>query len=179
MGGGIVTGRLTFLSAALLAGALQALAVTPVTDHVFRLDKDEPRPAATLADVSMLVGAWRGEAFGKTFEETWNLPSAGSMVGMFKLVDGDDVAFYELMLLVEEEGSVSMKVKHFNPDFSAWEEKAEHVTFHFIRSDQDELHFSGLSFYRDSDDTLTGYIAMRSEGELREEKLVLRRVEVD
>ena len=29
-----------------------------------------------------------------------------------------------LLLLVEEEGSLSLKVKHFNADFTAWEDKA-------------------------------------------------------
>jgi len=152
-----------------------SLAQSQRTEHTFKLDDPGNRPAATLDDVSWLVGNWSGEAFGSSFEEGWNPPSAGSMIGFFKLMDGDAVVFYELLLLVEEEGSLSLKVKHFNADFTAWEEKADYVTFRYVKSDEDAVHFSGISFYRVDDDTLNAYIVMRSGDEVREEKLVYRR----
>ena len=127
--------------------AQSAVAQSQRTEHTYQLDDPDARPAATLDDVAWLVGNWSGEAFGASFEEHWNPPSAGSMIGFFKLLDGDDVSFYELLLLVEEEGSLALKVKHFNPDFSAWEEKEDYVTFRYIMSDGDAVHFSGISFY--------------------------------
>jgi hypothetical protein len=160
---------------ALLLGGHAALTQSQHTEHTFKLDDPENRPAATLNDVSWLVGNWSGEAFGSTFEESWNPPSAGSMIGFFKLMDGDDVVFYELLLLVEEEGSLSLKVKHFNADFTAWEEKADYVTFRYVKSDDDAIHFSGISFYRIDEDTMDGYIVFRSGEEVREEKLAYRR----
>jgi len=152
-----------------------APAQTQLTEHTFKLDESESRPAATLDDVSWLVGSWSGSAFGGTFEETWSPPSMGSMVGFFKLYDEDRVAFYELLLLVEEEGSLSLKVKHFNPDFTAWEDKEDYVTFRFISAEEDAIHFSGISFYRIDADTLHGYLVMRSGDDIREEKLVYHR----
>jgi hypothetical protein len=125
--------------------------------------------------VSWLVGNWSGEAFGNTFEEGWNPASAGSMIGFFKLMDGDEVAFYELLLLVEEEGSLSLKVKHFNADFTAWEDKADYVTFRYVKSDDDAIHFSGVSFYRIDVDTMHAYLVLRSGEEISEEQLVYRR----
>lgn len=163
------------LTLALLMFAVAANAQSQRTEHTLKLDDPDARPPATLADVSWLVGSWTGEAFGGTFEEVWNPPSAGSMIGLFKLLDGDEVNFYELLLLVEEEGSLSLKVRHFNPDFTAWEEKGEHVTFRFIRADEAAVHFSGLSFYRVSDTEMHAWLAMRSGDEIREEKLVYRR----
>jgi hypothetical protein len=145
------------------------------TEHTFKLDDPENRPAATLDDVAMLVGSWSGEAFGSKFEETWNAPSAGSMIGFFKLFQEDEIAFYELLLLVEEEGSVSLKVKHFAEDFTAWEDKGDYITFRFIKAEENAVHFSGISFYRIDDDTMHGYIVMRSGDTVREEKLVYRR----
>lgn len=160
---------------ALLLAGHAAPAQSQRTEHTFQLDDPENRPAATLNDVSWLVGNWSGEAFGNTFEESWNPPSAGSMIGFFKLMDGDDVVFYELLLLVEEEGSLSLKVKHFSSDFTAWEDKADYVTFRYIKSDDDAVHFSGISFYRIDEDTMDGYIVFRSGEEVREEKLAYRR----
>ena len=152
-----------------------AFAQSPRTEHTFKLDDPDVRPPATLEDVSWLVGSWEGEAFGSTFEEVWNPPSAGSMVGFFKVISDDQVSFYELLLLVEEEGSLSLKVKHFNPDFTAWEEKGDYVDFRFVKADENAIHFSGISFYRISDNEMHGYIVMRKGDEVREEKLTYRR----
>jgi hypothetical protein len=152
-----------------------ALAQSQRTEHTFKLDDTENRPAATLDDVAWLVGNWSGEAFGNTFEEGWNPPSAGSMIGFFKLMDGEEVVFYELLLLVEEEGSLSLKVKHFSADFTAWEDKTDYVDFRFVKSEENAVHFSGISFYRVDDDTMHGYIVFRNGDDVREEKLVYRR----
>ena len=107
---------LSMATATLVFATQLAAAQSQRTQHTFKLDDPDSRPTATLADVSWLVGNWSGEAFGNTFEEGWNPPSAGSMIGFFKLMDGDDVVFYELLLLVEEQDSLSLKVKHFNAD---------------------------------------------------------------
>ena len=165
-----------YLCVAALCGlSMGANSQTPRTEHTLKLDDPDNRPAATLEDVAWLVGSWSGEAFGNKFEEVWNPPSAGSMIGFFKLLGGDEVVFYELLLLVEEQGSLSLKVKHFNADFTAWENKEDYVTFRFVKAEQDALHFSGIGFYRVDEDTMHAYLRMRSGDEIREEKLVYRR----
>jgi len=161
----------------LLAFTTGTWAQSMQTEHVFKLDDPQSRPPATLQDVSWLAGSWEGEAFGSTFEEVWNSPSAGSMVGMWKLMQDDEVVFYEIMLIVEEEGSLSLKVKHFTDDFVAWEVKEDFVRFRLVSFDENAVHFSGLSFHRIGDDEMHGFIAMHSKGEVREEKLVYRRVD--
>ncbi len=159
-----------------LALVMQAsLAAEPRTEHTFALAEGEARPAATLADAAILVGSWEGEAFGRRIEEVWDPPSAGSMLGMFKLFDEDGVAFYELMLIVVEEGTLSLKVRHFNADFTAWEDKDEDVTFRLVAIDDDALHFGGLSFYRRGPDRLDAYIVMRNADGIREEPITYRR----
>lgn len=166
---------ISLVCAAMLLAAEVAGAQSARLEHTFRLDDPANQPAATLADVGWLAGSWKGTAFGSKFEQVWNPGSAGSMVGMFKLMKDDAVSFYELLLLVEENGSLNLKVKHFNADFSAWEEKTEHLTFRLVRIDEDAIHFSGLSFYRIGPDEMHGYIVMRNGDEVREEKLVYRR----
>ena len=174
-----MTIRLTTTAIACFAALLCQVAVaqTSVTEHTVRLDDPDTRPPATLDDVSWLVGSWEGEAFGGSFEEVWNPPSRGSMVGFFKFMGDEAVGFYELLLLVEEEGSLSLKVKHFNPDFTAWEDKADYIDFRFVSADDDVIHFSGISFYRVSDVEIHGWIRMKNGEQIREEKLVYRRRE--
>ena len=132
-----------------------ATAAEPRTEHTWQLSAGESRPAATIEDAAMLVGSWTGTAFGQRFE--------------------DGVSFYELMLLAEEEGTLFLKVRHFNADFTAWEEKADYVTFKLVKMSPGELHFGGLSFYRRSDDRIDGYIVMRSGDQVSEQALIFER----
>lgn len=145
------------------------------TEHTFGLDDPDSRPPATLDEVSWFAGSWAGEALGGTFEEVWNPPSEGSMVGMFKLKDDEGVSFYELMLFVEEEGSLSFKVRHFNPDFTAWEDREEVPVLRFVKADEGAVHFDGISFYRIGEDEVHAYLVFHKGDELTERKLVYRR----
>ena len=153
-----------------------AAAQSARTENTFKLDDDTKRPPASIEQVSWLVGDWTGTAFGKQFEEVWNPVSAGTMIGFFKLFSEDEIEFYELLLLEEEEGSLSLKVKHFSKAFHAWEDKEDYVNFKLVKIEPDAIHFSGLSFYRDGDDKITAYIAFKnSDGSVREEQLLYQR----
>lgn len=163
-----------FISAALvsLLAAQNTWAVEPHTEHTLKLSEGETAPAATLSDAAWLAGSWKGTAFGSQFEESWSVPSADSMVGYFKLFSEDEgVKFYELMLLTVDEGTLSLKVKHFNADFTAWEEKADFVDFRLVKLEDDALHFSGLSFYRRDENHIDAFIVMRDGDEISEHEL--------
>jgi hypothetical protein len=150
-------------------------AAEPRTENTFRLAEGEERPAASLEDASWLVGSWTGTAFDKQFEETWNPPSAGSMVGLFKVYDDEGVSFYEILLLTGDEGTLSLKVRHFNADFTAWEDKGDFVNFQLVKLDDDGLHFGGLSFYRRDEDNIDAYIVLKSGDEITEHYLQYQR----
>ena len=147
------------------------------TEHTFRLTEGESPPPATIDDAAWLAGDWVGTAFGKRFEEVWNPPSAGSMIGLFKLFDDDGAELYELLLLTVENGTLSLKVKHFNPDFSAWEEKDEFVEFRLVALEENALHFSGISFYRRDPNRIDGYILSRHGDSVTEQHLEYQRRE--
>ena len=164
---------LLVFSAAVACNATRA--VEPRTEHTYQLVEGEARPAATLEDAAMLVGNWEGSAFGSRFEAAWNPPSANSMVGLFKLYDGDDVAFYEILLLTVADGTLSLKVKHFSADFTAWEDKDDYTEFRLVKVDDDALHFGGISFYRRGEDASDGYFVMKNASGVREGPLVYRR----
>ena len=167
--------RLLLACAALLV-ANAATAQSEKTEHTFKLDDVEVRVPGTLEDVSWMVGSWTGDAFGGTFEEVWNPASLGTMVGMFKVMSDGKVSFYELMLLTEEEGSLVLKVKHFNADFTAWEEKDDYIKFRLVSIESGAVHFSGLSFYSISENEIHTYIALHNDEKVWEEKLIYRRV---
>jgi Domain of unknown function (DUF6265) len=160
---------------ALTSLAAAAPAAEPATEHTYKLQENEERPAATLENAAWLAGSWTGTGFGQEFEEVWNPPSAGSMVGLFKLFKDDGVSFYEILTITVDDGTLSLKVRHFNADFTAWENKDEFVNFRLVKLEQDALHFGGLSFYRRDNDHIDGYIVMRNGDKLTEHHLVYTR----
>lgn len=166
------------IKALILCGLLTATvsAQSVHTKHTYKLDSEESRAVASIEDAAWLAGNWVGTAFGQEFEEVWNPPSAGTMVGMFKLFNDEQVNFYEILVLEQDGASLSLKVKHVGSNFHAWEDKEEFINFKLVKVEPDALHFSGLSFYRTGDDTIDGYIVMKGrDGQIREEHLVYQR----
>lgn len=146
-------------------------------DHGAGQQRATGAPRATLADVALLVGSWRGEFMGSVAEEVWLAPAGGTMVGMFRLFKEDRVVFYEFMILVEEEGRVCMKLKHFHPDFRGWEEKDAMVTFPLVSADGDAVLFDGLTYRRQADGSLRGtVVSRRKDGTMLEESFTLHPV---
>jgi hypothetical protein len=166
------------LALAMVTAAGPAAQTAGSTANTLKLAEGAPRPAATVADLAWLAGRWIGEGLGGTLDEVWSEPAGGAMVGYFRLVAKGKPVFYEIMTLVEHEGSVEMRLKHINPDMTGWEEKNGYVTFKLVKQDSTGAYFEGLSLRRVSDDEMVGYIALRNrtDGTVREEKLVYRRV---
>jgi hypothetical protein len=148
------------------------------TANTLKLQEGAPRQPARVSDLAWLAGRWVGDGLGGRVEETWSEPDAGSMVGYFRLVKDGKPVFYEIMTLLEAEGSVEMRLKHVNPDMTGWEEKADFVTFKLVKQDQTGAYFSGLTFKRVGPDQIDGYLALRNrtDNSVREEKFTYRRV---
>ncbi|MBA3887743.1 MAG: hypothetical protein H0X67_18745 [Acidobacteria bacterium] len=96
------------------------------------------------------------------------------MVAYFRLVKDGKPVFYEIMTLLEHEGSLELRLKHVNPDMTGWEEKNDFVTFRLVKQEGTSAFFSGLTFRRQGD-SLEIFLALRSDGTVREEKFVMRR----
>jgi hypothetical protein len=145
--------------------------------HARRLG-DQPSPAATLSVMAWLAGAWEGEGLGGVSEEIWSEPRGGVMMGMYRSLKQDQPVFYEFLMIVEEKGTVVLKLKHFNPDFSGWEDKGAFVSFRLAKVEARAVHFDGLSFIREGDDSLRIYLLLRDSktGQVREEEFRMRRV---
>lgn len=82
---------------------------------------------------------------------------------MFRLTRADGaVQFYELLLVQERDGSLVYRLKHFHPDLTGWEARAETVDFPLVRADAEGLWFDGLTFRRLGPDALE--VWMRIDG---------------
>jgi hypothetical protein len=147
-----------------------------LTEHTLKLSAGERSPAATIADMAWLAGHWVGEGLGGLIEEVWSPPRNGVMIGMFRLVRDGKPVFYELLTLAEEKGSLMIRLKHFNADLTGWEEKDKTIDFPFITKADGVVHFDGLAWRPEGEDAMTIYLAIRRDGNIREEKFRIRRV---
>ena len=117
--------------------------------------------AQTIEDAAWLAGRWVGEGFGGQMEEAWAPPVGGQRVGHFRYWRDGTPQFYEIMLLDVAEGGVRMRVKHFNPDFTAWEDRGAWVTFAPISAGPEALIFDGLEIRREGEDRIVMHLRMR------------------
>lgn len=168
---------LTYLLALSLSAILTAQSF--LTENTLNLDAPSNMLPARIEDLAWMTGRWTGEGFGGQLEETWNPPLGGAMVATFRLVSGNQPAFYEICLIAPEGNSLMYKVKHFNPDFSAWEEKEEMVRFPLVKIEPGKVWFEGLTLVLEGD-VCTQYLAMKQkDGNYKEVKLTFRRTEPD
>ena len=171
--------RLTTLTLALTTLAFCAPAVFSQSRHTantVKLDDPGNRLKAPLEELDWLAGSWKGEGLGGLAEEQWSAASAGSLVGTFKLISGGEPSFYEIFVISDEGDGVTLRLKHFNPDLTGWEEKDDYVTFSLVKLGDREAYFGGLTYRSPSPDKLFVFLAMRRGGRLEEVEFSFDRV---
>ena len=135
------------------------------TEHTLKLDDPGLQPTASFDDIDWMVGSWEGEGFGGTFEEDWLPASGGTMTGVFKLMHEGSPSMYEFMMIVQANESLVVRLKHFNSDFTSWEDKSEFVSFPLVKLTEDAAYFDGLTYRRLDDDRLVVHVSIGEEKE--------------
>jgi len=127
--------------------------------------ENQESPPASLADMRWLVGHWRGVGIGGApAVENW-LPATGpTMVGTFiQQTSEGDIRFTEHMYLMEEEGSLVLRLKHFNADLTAWEDKEGMASFRLLEIGDCAAYFHALTLRCDGEGGLTVAVRMQSD----------------
>lgn len=129
-------------------------------------------PPATLADIAWLIGQWQGAGIGgATATESWLPPTGPTMVGTFVQQSEDGaVMFTELMYLTEEDGSLVLRLKHFNEDLTGWEAQDEMESFRLLAIEPCAAYFHELTIRctdaEAASEGVTIAVRMQSGGEL-------------
>lgn len=140
-----------------------------LTRNTKKLDAGESPGAAKLKDVAWLTGIWRGDGLGGICEETWNPPLAGGMAGTFRLVKDEKLEFSEFFILSETDGSLSLKLRHFDARFHGWETKDKFVEFKLISVEDKTAWFDGLTYRLNEDGSMNAFVAIKQrDGTMRE-----------
>jgi hypothetical protein len=145
-------------------------------DNILFLKDNQQSPKADLSAVSWLSGHWRGEAFGGLIEEVWAPALGNSMMGAFKLVVNNEVQFYEIETISEENNTLVFRLKHFHKNLKGWEEKDTTVDFMLVKATKDKVYFNGLTLEKVSDNEINLYVAIEDNGDTTEEKFNYSRV---
>lgn len=147
------------LLAALAALALPAAAAAQETRVAV---PGAPAPAARIADLAWLAGAWEGEGISGPAREVYSAPLGGQIIGHFIQTRGDGIAFSEILSIAEVDGTLEYRLKHFNADLTGWEEKDEVFRFPLVAVEGDAFYFDGLTLRRDGPDGLVSAVRMES-----------------
>jgi hypothetical protein len=134
-----------------------------------------PRPNARIDDVSWITGHWKGEGLGGISEEIWSAPLAGSMLGSYRMIKDGRAVFYELCTISEESGSLTLRIKHFHPDLTGWEEKSEVRVFPLVKLATNVAYFDGITFRKLPSGELEAFVRIRRKnGQEVEERFSYR-----
>jgi len=136
--------------------------------NTISLQEEFSSPKASITEVSWIAGHWQGEAFDGIIEEVWTPPLGNSMMAAFKLVNEEQITFYEIITIAEENESLVMKLKHFHSDLKGWEEKDEYIEAKLVKIEGQKAYFNGFTYERVDDEHLNIYVVM-SNGEQKSE----------
>lgn len=121
-------------------------------------------PPAKIADFAWLEGTWIGTGLGGQAEESYSAPLGNAIVGTFRFVKDGKPVFYELVTVVEEGGSVLIRLKHFHPNLVGWEEKDKSVEFKLVALDGQTAYFDGQTLRREGDALYTAVLIKAKDG---------------
>lgn len=119
--------------------------------------------AVSIEDFAFLTGSWAGTGMGGESEEVWMPPSAGRMFGIFKQSSAEGLIFTEFMEITEVDGEFILRLKHFNPDFTGWEEKEDYLTFKLESVSENQATFGSLRYEVIESTHLKIHLDMRQE----------------
>lgn len=145
--------------------------------QVRQLEENQSPGKGTVEELNWLAGYWTGTGLGGDCEEVWLPAKDGHMIGTFRFWNEGKLVFSEFMNVIQDGESVSIKLKHFNPDLSGWEEKEKWTTFKLIELGTNTAWFHGITYERKGDELVIS-LALTEKGERRIEEFKFKRKEL-
>lgn len=134
-----------------------------------------PAHKPQLDNLSWLTGCWKGTGLGGVVEECWLRSPDDVFTGVFQLVKDGQQQFSEIVMIAEFDGTLGMRVKHFDADFDQWEsDKGVGPTFPFVEMGEHYIQFDGLR-YELIDGVLHTTLDMKQGDEIHQAKFIFSR----
>jgi hypothetical protein len=135
-----------------------------LTEHTLKADPQEIQGEGKITDFSWLTGYWKGKGFGGNCEELWMPARGGQMHGTFRFESEGKLSFAEFMTICRDSSGFVLKLVHFNPDHTTWEDKNKTTDFRFVKAEKNGIWFNGLTMELNENKELVIYLALRNEG---------------
>jgi hypothetical protein len=117
--------------------ALVLLASLPV------LAQTAPPSKPGVRDLTFLSGHWVDSTGNRVAEEVWMPLSGDAMVGVRRVVSDGKLVVVELLSIREEAGGPVLRLRRFNGDLAAREEKGAPVSLPLVERTERYVRFSG------------------------------------
>ncbi|MDY8135966.1 DUF6265 family protein [Aquimarina sp. 2201CG5-10] len=147
-------------------------------ENTLKYNDSTGSPKADLKVIEWLSGYWKGEAFGGITEEVWTPPIGNSMMCAFKLIVNNEIQFYELLTITEEDETLILRLKHFNDDLTGWEEKDKTYDFKLVKVTENKVFFNGFTFEKVSDQEINVYVVFEKNNKKTETKFNYKRIKL-
>ena len=138
-------------------------------ENTLKFEENATSPRAGLEQVSWIQGQWRGEAFRGIAEEIWSAPEGESMMFVFRLIVDGKIAFYEIGGIRLVDNTLLLQLKHFNSDFTGWEEKDQTIDFKLVKIEANKVYFDQLTFESISENEMNVYVVVGHDDGSQEE----------
>lgn len=140
-----------------------------------------------IESLAWMEGHWEGVDIRGQAEEIWMAPKDGSIVGSFRWVIEDGPHVLEFIVIEQSDEGVTLRFKHFNKDYSTWEDAPnmyrlktiEHGRAVFQRISENDRVPEHLIYEQPDPDTLTFRGETPSKPDADPLVLHFRRVTVD
>ncbi|MFX0173447.1 MAG: DUF6265 family protein [Candidatus Hodarchaeota archaeon] len=122
----------------------------------------------------ILLGNWYGKIGDDIVEESWSIPVVNSIMGMFRWIKDAKIYFYEFVVIDNVEEKIKLKIKHFNSDFTGWEEKTDFIYYvlkdvtdsKIIFGSDDPNEKGRIIYERPDENTLIAILEMAQTGKV-------------
>jgi len=131
---------------------------------------------ASLAELALMTGHWKGEENGEVSEETWSAPDGDNMVGMFRHLKDGRTDFFEFMIIEQTAEGPALKLKHFSAGLIGWEDKAQVWTYPLVAISKSEAAFENadgstrITYRRIGPSALTAVLEQTRNGKKKTEE---------
>lgn len=106
-----------------------------------------PADGPQLDQLSWLTGCWIGTGLGGEVEECWVSSPDGKYTSVFQMMKDGQLQFTEIVMINEFDGTLGMRVKHFDAAFEQWEsDNGVGPTFPFVNIGESFIQFDGLRY---------------------------------
>ncbi|MDZ7764596.1 MAG: DUF6265 family protein [Melioribacteraceae bacterium] len=125
--------------------------------------------------LNFLQGNWTSEKWGGIIEEYWSAPNGNTLIGMFRFIKDGELQFSEHFMVTEQNNTLTLKLRHFNPDFTGWEDQYSYVEFPLVNIEENFVEFDGISYQLTNENRLIILLEMGDAEKIETEEFILKK----